>query len=186
MAKIFYVFLLFFLQNICKGQAAALQNRKAIHLDEWSFQKGKINYAEKFSFETKDWETVKVPHTYSMDAIENKGYYKGDAWYRTTVEISSSMAGERLFIRFEGVGQEAEVFVNEKNVGKHAGGYSAFCFEITNQVRMGQKNLIVVRVTNASNFKRIPVDEELFNHYGGIYRQSVLFRQFITLRQVFL
>ncbi|WP_310560564.1 glycoside hydrolase family 2 TIM barrel-domain containing protein [Flavobacterium sp.] len=175
MLKIIPFFILFLLQNPCNGQAAALQNRKAINLEEWSFQKGKLNYAEKLSTTESDWEKVKVPHTFSMDAIENIGYYKGDAWYRTTFEIPSSMSGERLFIRFEGVGQEAEVFVNEKNVGKHSGGYSAFCFEITNQVKMGQKNLIAVRVTNASNFKRIPVDDDLFNHYGGIYRPVCVF-----------
>jgi beta-galactosidase len=175
MLKIISFFILILLQNPCNGQATFLQNRKAMNLEEWSFEKGKLNYAEKLSTTESDWEKVKVPHTFSMDAIEAIGYYKGDAWYRTTFEIPSSMSGERLFIRFEGVGQEAEVFANEKNVGKHSGGYSAFCFEITNQVKMGQKNLIAVRVTNASNFKRIPVDDDLFNHYGGIYRPVCIF-----------
>lgn len=175
MVKFFLVFLLFFLQNICKGQASFLQNRKTIHLEEWSFQKGKLNYAEKYLVNETDWNKVKVPHTYSMDAIEEVGYYRGEAWYRTTFEMPTSMSDERIFIRFEGVGQEAEVFVNEKNVGKHSGGYSAFCFEITKQVKMGQKNLIAVRATNAPNFKRIPVDDDLFNIYGGIYRPVCVF-----------
>lgn len=168
-------FILFLLQNTCYGQVSFLQNRESIQLEEWSFREGKLNYAEKLSTSEADWQRVKVPHTYSMDAIEEIGYYKGEAWYRTTLEIPSSMAEERIFIRFEGVGQEAEVFVNEKNVGKHSGGYSAFCFEITNQVKIGQKNLIAVRATNAPNFKRIPVDDALFNHYGGIYRPMYVF-----------
>jgi beta-galactosidase len=175
MLKIIPFFIMILLQNICNGQASFLQNRKAINLEEWSFQKGKLNYAEKLVTTESDWKKVKVPHTFSMDAIEEIGYYKGDAWYRTNIEIPPSMSEERIFIRFEGVGQEAEVFVNEKNVGKHSGGYSAFCFEITNQVKMGQKNLIAVRATNAPNFKRIPVDDDLFNHYGGIYRPVCIF-----------
>ena len=175
MFKIIPLFIMFLLQNLCNGQAPFLQNRAVINLEEWTFQKGKLNYAEKFSTSESDWKKVKIPHTYSMDAIEDIGYYKGDAWYRITLEIPSNMVEERIFIRFEGVGQESEVFVNEKNVGKHSGGYSAFCFEITNQVKIGQKNLIAVRVTNAPNFKRIPVDDDLFNIYGGIYRPVSIF-----------
>lgn len=175
MLKIIPFLFIFLLQNPCNGQASFLQNRETINLQEWTFQKGKFNYAEKFSTSEMDWKKVTVPHTYSMDAIEDIGYYKGDALYRTTLEIPSSMLNERIFIRFEGVGQEAEVFVNEQNVGKHTGGYSAFCFEITNQVKIGQKNLIAVRATNAPNFKRIPVDDDLFNIYGGIYRPVSIF-----------
>lgn len=175
MLKIIPFFLMILLQNVCNGQVAALQNRKTIHLEEWSFQKGKINYVEKFSFSDKEWDVVKTPHTYSMDAIENIGYYRGESWYRTFKEIPSSMQNERIFIRFEGVGHEAEVFVNEKRVGKHLGGYSAFCYEITNFVKFGEKNLIAVNVSNEPNYKRIPVNDKLFNHYGGIYRPVQLF-----------
>lgn len=175
MLKIISFLILFSLQIPCSGQISFLQNREVINLEDWSFQKGKLNYAEKFSFSSNDWFTVKVPHTYSMDAIEKIGYYRGETWYRTFKEIPISMQNERVFIRFEGVGHEAEVFVNEKRVGKHSGGYSAFCFEITNQVKIGEKNLIAVRVTNAPNFKRIPVDDDLFNIYGGIYRPVCIF-----------
>jgi beta-galactosidase len=175
MFKIIPFFILFLLQNPCNGQASALQNREAINLDQWLFQKGKINYAEKVSFSANDWDAIKVPHTYSMEAIENNGYYRGETWYRTSKEIPISMQDERVFIRFEGVGHEAEVFVNEKRVGKHSGGYSAFCFEITNLVKFGEKNLIAVNVSNEPNFKRIPVNDKLFNHYGGIYRPVQIF-----------
>jgi len=168
-------FLLMLIQNLCFAQVSFLQNRKNIPLSEWSFRKGQLNYSEKFSLVEKDWKKVKIPHTYSMDAIEDIGYYKGNAWYRNLVEVPVSMSQERIFIRFEGVGQEAQVFVNEKKIGQHIGGYSAFCFEITELVKFGQKNLIAVKVNNSPNFKRIPVDDKLFNHYGGIYRPVHIF-----------
>lgn len=175
MLKLIPFFIMVLLQNFCNGQVSFLQNRKTITLEEWSFQKGKINYAEKLSFSAVDWATVKVPHTYSMDAIENIGYYRGETWYRTFCEVPNAMKEERIFIRFEGVGHDAEVFVNEKKVGKHSGGYSAFCYEITNLVKFGQPNLIAVNVTNEPNFKRIPVNDKLFNLFGGIYRPVQLF-----------
>ncbi len=175
MLKLISIFILLLIQNPCRAQESFVKNRQSIPLDEWTFKKGKINYVEKFSFSANGWESVKIPHTYSMDAIENIGYYRGETWYRTFEEIPTSMQNERVFIRFEGVGQEAEVFVNEKKVGKHIGGYSAFCYEITNLVKFGEKNLIAVNVSNEPNFKRIPVNDKLFNHYGGIYRPVQLF-----------
>jgi beta-galactosidase len=175
MLKLIPIFIMILLQYPCNGQASFLQNREAMNLEEWSFKKGKINYVEKLSFSAKDWETVKTPHTYSIDAIENIGYYRGETWYRMFKEIPTSMQNERIFIRFEGVGHEAEVFVNEKKVGKHIGGYAAFCYEITNLVKFGEKNLIAVNVSNEPNYKRIPVNDKLFNHYGGIYRPVQIF-----------
>jgi len=122
-----------------------------------------------------NWEAVTVPHTYSLDALDGVGYFKGVSWYRTTFEPPANMLGERIFIRFEGVGQEAEVFINERRVGGHVGAYSAFAFEITDYLKHRTQNVIAVRTTNEPNFKRIPVNDKLFNHYGGINRPVQLF-----------
>ncbi len=158
-----------------RAQVPSLKHRKPIAVTDWKFSKGVIYNAQSTDFDDGLWKDVKVPHTYSMDAIEDVGYYRGMAWYRNQMVIPKSMEGERVFIRFEGVGQEATVFVNGQKVGKHVGGYSAFCFEITNAVQLGEKNTIVVKVSNAPNFLRIPVDDALFNHYGGIYRAVHIF-----------
>ena len=175
MFKNLLILILVFVQLDCLAQSPWLQDRQIMELKEWSFRKGKLNYAEKFSLKDNNWEKVKLPHTYSMDAIEDIGYYKGHAWYRTVVEVPTSMSDGKVFLRFEAIGQEAEVYVNEKKVGKHIGAYSAFCYDITEHVRFGKSNLIAVNVNNAPSFKRIPVNDNLFNIYGGIYRPAYIF-----------
>ena len=157
------------------AQIQSLQHREVVELTNWKFLKGITNFAEKSDFNDTDWNNVEVPHTYSMDAINDIGYYRGEAWYRTELVIPETMQNERVFIRFEGVGQEAEVYVNEQRIGKHIGGYSAFCYEISDVVQINKKNILAVKVSNAPNFKRIPVDDALFNHYGGVYRPVQLF-----------
>jgi beta-galactosidase len=157
------------------AQAPFLQHRNLIKIENWKFLKGITNDAENPIFDDAQWQNVKVPHTYSMDAINDIGYYKGEVWYRTMFEVPSSMNEERTYIRFEGVGQEAIVYLNGKKIGTHIGGYSAFCYEITNLIKNKGQNVLAVNVTNAPNFKRIPVDDALFNHYGGIYRPVQLF-----------
>ncbi len=169
--------LLFFLSFtiISHAQHPILRHRKSIDLQQWKFKKGIIYNAQNSTFNDSNWESVSIPHTYSMDAINDVGYYRGVAWYRTTQKISESMKGKRIYLRFEGVGQEAEIYVNNKRVEKHMGGYAAFCVEITEHTKIGLENNIVVKVTNEPNFKRIPVNDKLFNHYGGIYRPVQLF-----------
>ncbi|MCW2118806.1 glycoside hydrolase family 2 protein [Flavobacterium sp. 7A] len=157
------------------AQAPFLQHRNLIKIENWKFLKGVTNDAENPIFDDAQWQNVKVPHTYSMDAINDIGYYKGEAWYRTTFEAAASMNEQRTYIRFEGVGQEATVYLNGKKIGTHIGGYSAFCYEITNLIKSKGQNVLAVNVTNAPNFKRIPIDDALFNHYGGIYRPVQLF-----------
>ena len=169
------IFLILVLPNTCFSQVKSLEYRETIVLSDWVFKKGTYYNAQAKSFNDKDWEKVKIPHTYSMDAINEVGYYRGESWYRTSISLPNSFQNERIFIRFEGVGQEAEVYLNEKKVRKHTGGYSAFCFEITDLVNTNEENTIAVKVSNEPNFKRIPVNDKLFNHYGGIYRPVQIF-----------
>lgn len=160
---------------VAQAQFPALVNREYFQLSEWQFKKGIYNKAYTADYNIADWQKVSTPHTYSMDAINEVGYYRGQAWYRSQFTVPQSMKGERIYIRFEGVGQEATLYVNEKKIGQHIGGYSAFCFDITDALKAEGDNLIAVKVTNEPNFKRIPVDDKLFNHYGGIYRPVYLF-----------
>ncbi|GJM64144.1 glycoside hydrolase family 2 protein [Persicobacter diffluens] len=150
-------------------------HRKNIELKAWKFYKGNINQAKQTDYVDHDWEMVQVPHTYSMEALTEVGYYRGPAWYRKALQVPSSMKGERIFIRFEGVGNKAEVFVNGKKIGVHKGGYSAFCFELTDHLSGQGTDQLAVKVTNAPNFKFLPVTDNLFNIYGGIYRPVTVF-----------
>lgn len=160
---------------VAEAQNPSLANRENIALSQWEFKKGIYNKAYTLDYNTSDWNKVSTPHTYSMDAINDVGYYRGQAWYRTAFTLPQRMKDQRIYIRFEGVGQEATLYVNEKKLGQHIGGYSAFCFDITDAVKTDGENLIALKVTNEPNFKRIPVDDKLFNHYGGIYRPVYLF-----------
>lgn len=119
-----------------------------------------------------DWEQVNVPHTWNADDMQKKtnSFYAGVAYYRKHYVFPESLEGKRLFLRFEGVGACAEVYVNGYLVGTHKGAYSAFVCEIGSQVRLGEENEIVVKADNAARPDVIPVNHALFGVYGGIYR----------------
>jgi beta-galactosidase/beta-glucuronidase len=64
-------------------------------------------------------------------------------WYRRTFTIPKNWEGQRILLHFEAVDWEAVVWVNGKEVGTHRGGYLPFCFEITNNLLMGENALVV-------------------------------------------
>lgn len=63
-----------------QAQIQSLQNRKVFELKDWKSSKGITSFAEKKDFNDAGWSTIKVSHIYSMDAIEDIGYYRSEAW----------------------------------------------------------------------------------------------------------
>ena len=140
----------------------------------WEFKKGPfgteaMQVAQKWS---GDWEKVEIPHTWNAKDMQVKeaSFYEGDAYYRKKYMFPESMKGKRIFLRFEGVGSCAEVYINGYLAGTHKGAYSAFACEISGQVKFGQENEIIVKADNTARPDVIPVNHNLFGVYGGIYR----------------
>lgn len=118
------------------------------------------------------WETVTLPHTWNAKDMQVKAasFYTGVGYYKKTSFFGEELRGKRVFLRFEGVGANTEVYVNDKLVGTHRGGYSAFAFEIGGALKLGKENEIIVKADNAARPDVIPVNHNLFGVYGGIYR----------------
>ncbi len=72
-------------------------------------------------------------------------------WYRRSFAASAVAPGERLLLHFGAVDWEAKVAVNGKPVGSHKGGYDAFSFDVTDAVRPGADNELVVSVFDSSS-----------------------------------
>jgi beta-galactosidase len=137
--------------------------------DNWRFSAA--DGSEKRELDDKKWETINLPHTWNAgDAFDDApGYRRGAGWYRRSLSLASNLKNKRIFLRFEGANQVAEVYVNERFAGRHAGGYTAFSFEITDFVKFDEANLVAVKVDNSFNQDIPPLTAD-FNFYGGIYR----------------
>lgn len=158
------------LGSICKAEAREVTPFN----NGWEFKKGPFptDAMQTAARWNADWEQVNVPHTWNADDMQKKtnSFYAGVAYYRKHYVFPESLEGKRLFLRFEGVGACAEVYVNGYLVGTHKGAYSAFVCEIGSQVSLGEENEIVVKADNAARPDVIPVNHALFGVYGGIYR----------------
>lgn len=147
------------------GSMSTFAQRQDILLnDNWIF---------RFSHQVQKGTEVRVdlPHTWNaQDALSGKiDYKRGIGNYEKKLFVRPEWKGKRLFIRFEGVNNIADVFINRRHIGEHRGGYGAFVFEITEKVEYGKENSILVRVNNGEQLDIMPLVGD-FNFYGGIYR----------------
>ena len=118
------------------------------------------------------WEDVTIPHTWNAHDMQLKynQFYQGKGYYRKSYFCPEDLKGKRVFLKFEGVGSCAEVYVNNQLVGTHKGGYSAFTIEIGPALKCGAENEIIVIADNTSRPDVVPINHTLFGVYGGVYR----------------
>ena len=114
-------------------------------------------------------ETVRLPHTWN--AVDGQTgpapYYRGECLYKKEFDRPETDKGEQVYIEFRGVNSSARVLVNGKEAGKHDGGYSTFCINITDKLEA--YNIMEVYADNSPNDRVYPQRAD-FTFYGGIYR----------------
>ena len=156
------------LATILLGTLAGVSAREIYSLNSgWKFF-----FAEENSSDNA--REIALPHTWNTDAFVRDGSYRRtSANYQRSLFVPAEWRGKRLFLRFNGVQNVADVFVNGRHVGDHYGGYTAFAFEITENVSYGYNNALLVAVSNAYRNDVLPTSTEE-NIYGGIYRDVEL------------
>ena len=149
---------------------------------EWSFAVDKDNSGEKqgwtnADFDVSSWATVQVPHTWNVMPAYSE--YEGFAWYRRTLIAPDTGGKAHLRLKFDAVFYLARVWLNGQYLGQHEGGYTSFEFDVTEIVKQGEENVVVVQVDNLRATNRIPAvitpnwSFDWWNH-GGITREVSL------------
>ena len=159
------------------ASALSSQARDVVSINKgWNFSKSISTGAsvDQFARFGGRGEKVDLPHTWnSTDFMSPEGYYRGYGSYSRRLGIPAAYAGKRLFLKFEGAGSEAEVFVNGRGVGSHKGAYNSFVIEITPYVTPGDTCSVAVVCNNSQRLDIAPQGGD-FNQYGGLYRDAWL------------
>lgn len=154
---------------LIQSQIAKTQNRTDISINQdWKFLM--VNEEETQAVNEAEWTDITVPHTWNaLDIQSGDQVNYGTAYYQRELVLDPSQEGLHHFIRFEGVGQYAELYVNDAYVGEHLGSYAAFVFDITSFLRADTINTLLLKVNNELR-DSYPKDNFLFCIFGGIYR----------------
>jgi beta-galactosidase len=129
-----------------------------------------LNGEWEFRIEGGAWKTVRVPHTWQVDAATSG--YLGRAVYRRRFHVPADWAGSALRLEFESVFHSARVRVNGRAAGEHTGkGYTGFTLDITDLAVPGKPNELEVEVDNAFSDAMLPRNNSYdWTPDGGIYR----------------
>jgi beta-galactosidase len=132
----------------CLGASVPFDN-------DWRFFKGDAGGAEQPGFNDAGWQTVALPHDWSIAGPfdeENPaggagGFLpSGVAWYRKEFTLPKEDAGQRVMIEFDGVMANSDVWINGCLLGHRPSGYVAFAYDMTSCLHFdGGRNVVAVR-----------------------------------------
>ncbi|HEY6913811.1 MAG TPA: sugar-binding domain-containing protein, partial [Paludibacter sp.] len=110
-------------------------------------------------FDDSKWRVLNLPHDWSIESDFGKDFPAtagggalpgGLGWYRKTFTLQKSkdLQAKKIFIEFDGVYRNSEVWINGTYLGKRPNGYISFRYELTPYIKYGANNVIAVKVDN--------------------------------------
>ena len=162
------------LWGVLNGWGQGFGNRELINVD-WYFNLGDIKYGGAEFFDHSEWRKLELPHDWSVESVASPslasctGYLPGGiGWYRKDLDIPKNKEGNKVYVYFEGVYNNSEVFINGKWIGKRPYGYVSFMYDLTPYLNFGGRNVLAVRVDHSQD-----ADSRWYTG-SGIYRDVYL------------
>jgi beta-galactosidase len=125
----------------------------------WRFLKSDATAAETAQFDDSAWRAVDLPHDWAIEGPFDQKNPSGQGgaflpggigWYRKHFTLPASAARKRVYIDFDGVMANSDVWVNGFHLGQRPNGYVSFRYELTGHLNpAGQSNVVAVRADNS-------------------------------------
>jgi beta-galactosidase len=125
----------------------------------WRFHLGDVTNGQAPDFDDSKWRALNLPHDWSIEGEFSERHpagFGGGAlpggigWYRKTFSLPASANGKLVFIDFDGVYRNSEVWLNGHYLGKRPYGYISFAYELSPYLNYGnQKNVLAVKADNS-------------------------------------
>jgi hypothetical protein len=154
--------------------AAALYAQRPEHprpdfeRSQWMTLNGKWD----FGFDDKFGRSITVPFCWESELSGIKKTGETTGWYRRTFVIPAAWSGKHAWLHFDAVDEEAQVWVNGKDLGTHHGGYSPFGFDLNNVAKPGDTATVIVRAFDPTD-QELPVGKQTpgwYTYTSGIWQ----------------
>ncbi len=126
---------------------------------DWKFILGELKDASPEGYNDQQWRVLNLPHDWSIELPFDEHSPTGNGggalrgglgWYRKAFNTPSNAGGKKVFIDFDGVYMNSEVFINGVSLGVRPNGYISFRYDLTPHLKpAGGKNVIAVKVDNS-------------------------------------
>src|SRR3972149_5810485 len=142
----------------CSG--ISVKKREVLNFTgSWKFHPGDIENACQPGFDDAAWRILNLPHDWSIEgkfsadhpATPGGGALPGGiGWYRKLFTLPEEDSVKMIFIDFDGIYRNSEVWINGNYLGKRPNGYISFRYNLTPFLNFGEKlNIIAVKVDNS-------------------------------------
>ena len=117
----------------------------------WNFKADYYNKGESelwftSAFNDTGWDKLPVPGNWDMH--NEYAEFSGKGWYRTVFKTPANVEGKIVRLNFEAVGIDYKVWLNGKQIANVTGGYFSNYLDITDKIKPGAKNCLVVCADN--------------------------------------
>ncbi|MER2491738.1 glycoside hydrolase family 2 TIM barrel-domain containing protein [Catenovulum sediminis] len=124
----------------------------------WRFSLHKQQAAHQPAYKDNHWQQVRLPHDWSValpytkEGAASTGFKLGGiGWYRKTFNLSEQEQGKVIWLEFDGIYNNSDIWVNGHHVGGRPYGYASFQVNLSQYLNYdGQQNLIAVRVNRTA------------------------------------
>ena len=141
---------------LCVAAPLAFAARTTTPFDrDWRFLKADAPGAEAPGFDDAAWRTVDVPHDWTIEGPFDRANKTGGAgaflpygvsFYRKHFKLAPADSGRQVYIDFDGVMANSDVWINGFHLGKRPYGYVSFRYDLTGHLNFGAKdNVLSVR-----------------------------------------
>jgi beta-galactosidase/beta-glucuronidase len=154
------------------GQA---QRQQVLFNDDWKFHLGDAPGSERPTADDHAWRAVTLPHDWSIEGPFSEqwasatGYLPGGVgWYRKAFALPAGYRGKKVFVYFDGVYKNSEVWLNGHFLGKRPSGFASFQYELTPYLAAKGLNVLAVKADHSE------VADSRWYTGSGIYRNVYL------------
>lgn len=152
-----YLFL--FICTVLFSCSSSKKVRENVDFTEgWKFYLGDDSIAYNAQYDDAKWRILDLPHDWSIEAdfsLKNPATPGGGAlpggigWYRKDFVVDKSDKGKNIYIDFDGIYWNSKVWINGHLLGERPNGYISFRYDLTPYIKVGERNVIAVRVDNS-------------------------------------
>ncbi len=116
-------------------------------------------------------EQILVPYP-TESALSGIQRHDDQMWYRKVFKLPTNWRGQHVLLHFGAVDQIATVWVNNKQVAYHEGGFTEFSADVTSALRPGSLQELTVRVEDRNEANPFPVGKQRNGPKGLFYTGS--------------
>jgi beta-galactosidase len=167
----------------------------------WLFAVGDPAGADGTTFADASWRALNVPHDWAIEgatppsspfseaaATTGRGAYapSGVAWYRKHFTLDASLSGKQVYVEFDGIMENSDVYINGTHLGHHPYGYVTLRYDMTAGVKFGTTdNVLAVRCdTTVQPAERFYAGAGIYRHVRVLATDPVHVGQWATFVQV--